>query len=285
MITTPLTWIITLNAITLCGATPVCVDVRDDFNINPDAIESVITKSTKAIVPVHFTGQMCAMDKIGKIAQKYNLLIVEDAAQAFMSRMGDRYMGLDAKLSCFSLSMSKLISTGQGGFVVTKDKDLYLHLRSIRTHGVTDLFQCSFTRFGFNFRYTDLQASLGLAQLKKIQEKIVSLKRIYQHYEDGLKNFVKTKLIPVAIHQGELPIQIEVTCEDRDRLIKFLQEKSVQTKAFYPNLNRAKHVACNEEFKNSNFFESRGIFLPSGPDQSLEDIDRVINLIKIFEKK
>ena len=117
VITTPLTWIITGNAIVECGATPVFVDIKDDFNIDPDEIEKAITKKTKAIIPVHFTGLMCEMDRIAEIAKLHNLFVIEDAAQAITTKYKDKYLGSYGDLATFSFHETKNIISGEGGLL------------------------------------------------------------------------------------------------------------------------------------------------------------------------
>jgi len=167
------TWIAAAHAVMMLGGKVVFVDVLPDIpNINTALIEEKITSRTKAIIPTALNGRAVDMKSINVLATKYKLHIIEDAAQALFSQSEDKFQGTEAELGCFSLSVAKLIPTGQGGFVVTKDKDIYKELKKIRTHGVDDLMQCMFTRFGLNFRFTDLQASLGLNQLQKIEKKI-----------------------------------------------------------------------------------------------------------------
>ena len=123
VITTPLSWIATVNAIVLTGAKPVFVDIKNDLNINPDLIEDAITDKTKAILPVHFTGNMCDMIKINDLAQRNNLIVVEDAAQAFGSKLNDKPSGSFGDIACFSMNPMKVLNAyGEAGAIVTDDK-------------------------------------------------------------------------------------------------------------------------------------------------------------------
>jgi len=278
------TWIAAAHAVMMLGAKVVLVDVCADIpNINTDQIRAKINARTKAIIPTALNGRAVDMKSINSLAAEYGLCVIEDAAQALFSRSDDVFIGTQSPINCFSLSVAKLIPTGQGGFLTTNDKKIYQDLRKIRTHGVDDLFSCNFTRFGFNFRFTDLQASIGLTQLLKLDQKIKSLNRIYYQYEIGLKTCSRVRLIPVAVSKGELPLYIEVLCSHRDELMEFLDSRHIQYKAFYPNLNRAAYFDCGDSFPNANVFETRGLTLPCGPDQSPESIDRVIQAIHEFE--
>jgi perosamine synthetase len=279
------TWIAAAHAVMMLGAKAVFVDVLAHVpNIDTTQIAAKITARTKALIPTALNGRAVDMHAIMELARKHNLYVIEDAAQAFLSRNGDDFIGTQGDLGCVSLSVAKLLPTGQGGFVITKDQRLYQELRKIRTHGVFDLMECQFARFGFNCRYTDLQAAIGLTQLKKAPQKIAALNEIYRCYESGLKPVRAVQLIPVAIERGEVPLYIEVVCEDRAELIAFLQAQHIQAKAFYPNLNRAAYFNCQDNFVNANLFERCGVTLPCGPDQPLANVERVVQAISAYSK-
>ncbi len=278
------TWIAAAHAVAILGAKVIFVDVLPEIpNIDIAQIEDKITACTRAIIPTTLNGRAVNIEAIKTIAKKYKLHVIEDAAQALFSRENGRYMGTQVDMGCFSLGVSKLLPTGQGGFTVTSSKEIYQELIKIRTHGVGSLLDCHFSCFGFNFRYTDLQAAIGLTQLTTISKKIAALNEIYNRYEQRLKNYSKVHLIPVAINQGEVPLYIEVLCENRQKLMNFLREKQIQAKVFYPNLNRAVYLGCQENFINANVFESQGLTLPCGPDQSLQNIERVLQVIGEYE--
>ncbi len=279
------TWIAAANAVIMTGAKVILVDVQSNIPIiDISKIEEKITSRTKAIIPTALGGRAVDMNTLNAIAKKHNLYVIEDAAQAAFSKNDDKFIGTQSDLGCFSLSVAKLIPTGQGGFIVTEQESLYRSLKKMRTHGVGDLMNCSFDGFGFNFRFTDLQASLGLSQLAKVDKKIESLKKIYYKYEAGLIDCKKIKLIPVKADKNEVPLYIEVLCQNRSDLLSFLQQRNIQSKAFYPNLNRAKYLNCDDKYLNADIFESSGLILPSGPDQLQEDIDSVIEAVYCYEQ-
>jgi dTDP-4-amino-4,6-dideoxygalactose transaminase len=183
------------------------------------------------------------------------------------------------------LSIAKLNSTGQGGLVVTKNKETYEKLKRIRTHGVDDVINCNYSQMGFNFRFTDLQAAIGIERLNSIQDYITRVKEIYARYEEGLKDLPFLKLIPVSVEKGAIPIYVEVLCKEREKLISFLAAQDIQTRPFYPDLNTAPYLGASGEFPNARVFGEQGLFLPSGPGQSLKNIDRVIETLELFGKK
>jgi dTDP-4-amino-4,6-dideoxygalactose transaminase len=278
------TWIATAHAALMLGANVVLVDVEPNLPIMDVAeVESKITSRTKAIIPVHMGGRAVDMDGIERIASLYGLYVIEDASQALLSRHSMGYLGTNSVAGCFSLSVAKLISTGQGGFVITKSEDTYQKLKLIRTHGVRDVINVSYDRLGFNFRFTDVQASIGIAQLGRIGQRVSHLKSVYDRYKEGLKQIPVLELIPVNVEAGELPLYVEVLCDDRERLIQFLAARSIQTRPFYPDLNTASYLNCKGVFPRSACFATRGLFLPCGPTQPLENIDRVIDVLREYK--
>jgi perosamine synthetase len=280
------TWIATAHAPMMLGAKVVLVDVKSDLPIiDVSQIRQKITSRTRAIIPVCLNGRAVDMEEVWKISDEYGLKVIEDAAQGLFSKNSGKYMGTQSDAGCFSLSMAKLIPTGQGGFVVTRNKETYEKLILIRTHGVVDTINCRFDRMGFNFRYTDLQASIGIAQLAKAEKRIADIKGIYEKYKEGLAEFPFLQLIPVNVLGGEIPLYVEALCSDRERLISFLSSKGIQTRPFYPDLDTADHLGCFGEFPNSKIFGRQGLVLPCGPDQSIDNIKKVLNELNNFKKK
>ena len=278
------TWIATAHAVSMTGATPILVDVRDHLPLlDEEKVEKSISRRTKAIIPVHLNGRSANIGQINKIAKKYDLKVVEDAAQALSSKNRDGFLGTQSHIGIFSLSMAKIISTGQGGFSATHNKVLAERLRLIRTHGVGNVQEPGqWGKFpGFNFRITDLQSAIGLVQIKQLPARVDKVKRIYAQYVDGLKDCQTIDVIPVSVEEGEVPVYTEVLCDDRDKLIRDLKSRGIETRPFFPNLNRAAYFGQEDsQYPNSENFESRGLTLPSGPGQSFEDIDLVIDCIR-----
>jgi dTDP-4-amino-4,6-dideoxygalactose transaminase len=277
------TWIATAHAPLILGAKVRFVDVEKDRPIiDVTQIEKALSPHTKAIIPVHLNGRSANMDEINRIGQKYGLHVIEDAAQALGTHNHNGLLGTQSDMGCFSLSVAKIISTGQGGFVVTKEKELYKKLISIRTHGVGDIINASWSQLGFNFRFTDILASIGLVQLKKLSARIEKVKSIYLQYAEAMPELPFLKLIPVNVDAGEIPIYIEVLCPNRDRLIQFLAERGIQTRPFYPDLNMATYFKDNGRFPCSEIFGMQGLFLPCGPEQPMENIYSVLDALYEF---
>jgi perosamine synthetase len=277
------TWIATAHAAAMLGAKVVLVDVRPDVPLmDISQVGSKITSRTKAIIPVHLGGRVVDMKEVNKIAEKFGLRVIEDASQALFSRDSEGFVGTQSDAGCFSLSVAKLISSGQGGFIVTKSKKTYDRLKLIRTHGVADVINATYTKLGFNFRYNDIQASISLAQLTRVPKRIEHAKAVYAKYEAGLAELPFLKLIPLAVTRGEVPLYIEVLCDEREKLIDYLSAHGIQTRPFYPDLNLAPYLGNGAEFPNSKVFGEHGLFLPCGPEQPLANIDRVLDVLSHF---
>lgn len=278
------TWIATAHAPLILGAKVRLVDVESTRPLmDVTQIENLITPRTKVILPVHLNGRSVDMREVNRIAQKNDLIVIEDAAQALGSKNDDGFLGTQSDMGCFSLSVAKIISTGQGGFVVTKNESMYKKLVAIRTHGVSDVINAQWTQLGFNFRFTDILASIGIHQIKRLPERIEKVKKIYKLYETAIQDMPLIKLIPVDLKKGEIPIYIEILCPNREKLIKFLADQNIETRPFYPDLNLAPYFENTGRFTKSEVFGIQGLFLPSGPEQSIENIEKVIDVLKRFK--
>jgi len=276
------TWIATAHAVHILGAKVVLVDVEPNRPIiDAKKIEECITSKTKGMIPVHLNGRSADMEKIQDIARRHSLFVIEDAAQALGSRNADGYLGTQSDIGCFSLSVAKTIATGQGGFAVTNDTELAKRMRAIRTHGVENVKEPeNWMMPGFNFRFTDLQASIGIEQLKRLPERVEHLKNIYIRYAEDLVD-TPFKLIPVNLKAGETPVYNEFLVENRSEWIMNLEHRGIETRAFYPDLNKAHYFTQkNDYYPNSEKFGLRAIYLPSGPTQPLKNIDICIKTIQ-----
>jgi len=280
------TWIATAHAPVILGAKVRLVDVEKNRPLlDTEKIEAAISSRTKAIIPVHMDGRSVNMRQVNKIAEKHGLMVIEDAAQALGSRNEDGYLGTQSDMGCFSLSVAKIISTGQGGFVVTENENLYKKLLSVRTHGVSDVIHATWTQVGFNFRFNDILASMGIRQIDRLAGRLERVKEIYRRYKSGLANLPFVTLIPVDVDKGEIPVYVEVICEDREHLIAYLASRNIETRPFYAGLNHATYFRNKGKFPNSKKYGDCGLYLPSGPEQSMKNIDRVISTLKNYKLK
>lgn len=281
------TWIATAHAVMMVGAKVVLADDDgQDSSIFLNEINKKINSRTKAIIPVHLCGRSCDINGIKSIVKKRNIHVIEDAAQAFMSKNQNGFLGTQGLTGCFSLSLAKLISTGQGGFVVTKDKKVFERLKFLRNHGVNDPINVSYKEFGFNFRFNDILASIGIAQLKRLKNNISNIKNIYTRYLEGLGNLsAGIQVLEKRIYNGEIPLYAEILCNRREKLIRYLKTAGIQTRPYYPNLNLAPQLRDKRRFPKSEQYGNNGLFLPCGPAQPLKNVDITIQKIHDFIKQ
>ncbi|OHA17043.1 MAG: hypothetical protein A3C79_02045 [Candidatus Taylorbacteria bacterium RIFCSPHIGHO2_02_FULL_45_28] len=284
------TFIATANAVTLTGATPILVDIDPkDLNINIAAAKTAITKKTKAIVPVHVTGRGADMESILIFAREHNLIIVEDAAEAFFSKHKGKYLGTWGDAGCFSFSAAKTITTGQGGMIVTNNIELYEKLkplkdqgRPIRGTGGDD----AHNTIGFNFKYTDLQAALGLGQFKLVGKRTTRMKRNYVMYRESLKNIPGFKIFDIDLKQGGVPQWVDALVDRRDELDKYLNSFNIDCRRYWKPIHQQKAYPMSDEtFPNSTKYLPKALWLPSAFTLTDEDVNTVIGYIKDFYKK
>ena len=250
-------------------------------------LKKIITKKTKAIITVHMGGRACEMTKLRSIAKKNNMNIIEDAAQAFGSQQNGRYLGTQSDIGCFSFSMAKTITSGQGGFVATNNKKLFKEIELEKNHGVVDTQDISrWIKPGLNYKFTDIQACIVLSELKRFKTYLKSLVNLYKLYSKKLNQSKDFYIIPVNINYGEVPQYIEVIAKKRNKLVNFLKKSKIFTRKFYPNMSSANYLKIEKKYKNFNEIYSRyGLYLPSGTHQNIKDIKKVIQKINEFNKK
>lgn len=285
-----ITFIATANAVEMCGAKPVLVDIDPKtMNIDPDAFAKAITKKTKAVTPVHVSGRAADMNAIIKIAKSNDIYIVEDAAEAFMSQHKGKYLGTFGKVGCFSFSPNKIITTGQGGMVITDDDELYVRLRElkdqgrrVRGTGGDDIHNA----IGYNFKFTDLQAAVGLGQLTYLESRMGRMKKRHSLYTEELEKLDEVSLFNFDIDGGELPLWTDAIVEDRNNLDKHLRTNGIDCRRYwFPVHTQVPYKLPDDNFPNSTKLSPKAIWLPSGFALSDENIKTVCEHIKKFMKK
>lgn len=201
VITTPLTFAASANCVLYCGGTPVFADVDPyTYNISPEEIEKHITDKTRAIIPVHFTGQPCDMDHIHEIARKHNLFVIEDAAHATGAEYNGRKIGSISDMTIFSFHPVKHMTTCEGGMVTTNNEELYKKIRAFRAYCITkdpELLEdkedgpwhYEMQGLGYNYRISDVMCALGISQLKKIDRFVNRRREVAGRYNEEMKNF------------------------------------------------------------------------------------------------
>jgi len=268
-----LTFIAPAHAALWLGASVRLVDVSSHRAVmDPTQVEHAVTRRTKAVVCVHLNGRAVDVDAIRAAS---SAAVVEDCAQALGSRRDSKALGTSGDAGAFSMSISKLITTGEGGFVATSSADLHRRLAKLRNHGVARIADNIFPEIGFNFRLTDLQAAVGRAQLRRVDAKIAALRSVYRCYREMLADLRFIRLLDLDRPAGEVPLWVEAVCADRDRVVAELARHGIESKAFHPALSASPHLQAKGDFPNATRFASEGIILPSGPDQNLGDLERV----------
>ncbi|MCM8786407.1 MAG: DegT/DnrJ/EryC1/StrS family aminotransferase [Candidatus Omnitrophica bacterium] len=313
-----LTFIGTANAVLMAGFKPVFVDVElKTLNINPEKIEEKITEKTKAILVVHLMGKPAKIDKILKIAKRYNLFLIEDAAEAHGAKYRDRYVGTFGDMGCFSTYVAHIITTIEGGIVITDNKDYAEILRSLRAHGRackcevcvlnTSSNYCKkrfkygrdirfvFERVGFSSKMNEIEAAIGLGNLE-IYEEIIEkrrrnffkLKEIFKEFEDYFYTIDEDKDEKLGPHA--FPFILKESCKfKRDQLVNFLNENGIDTRDLFSSIPTQtpgyKFLGYKKgEFPVSEYIGNNGIHIGVHQEITDKDIEYIEEVIKNFLK-
>lgn len=252
VITPPFSFYATTAAIVHAGARPIFADVRDDFNIDPAAIEASITSRTEAIVPVHWAGRPCDMEAICRIAKRHNLAIVEDAAQAFGSRWLETPCGAWGAAGAFSLHPLKTLNVwGDGGVITTRDADLAARLRSLRNHGLVDRDTCQ--EWGFNSRLDTIQAAVALHVLQGFERALGDRARVARALDaalSGINGIARAALPETAVSNNYL---YTLRVQRRDMLVHYLNAHDVEAKVHYPVPLHLQPAAVDLRYRAGDF--------------------------------
>ena len=256
-------------AVSYCGATPVFVDCKEDLTIDENLIESKINANTRAIMPVHIYGRRCNMDAIMEIARQYNLFVVEDMAEAHgIMPVGD--------VACYSFFGNKTITTGEGGMCLTNDKRLHWQIQHLKAMAFDKNHTFLHKKTGYNFRMTNVQAAIGLAQVERIGEILAKRKLIEEWYDkhmpEGIKRSPKRDILWMY--------DIQTDCKNT-RLIDFLAENGVESRLFFKPMT-IQPMYFQQEVDGFNAYEAsnRGLYLPTYTDMTEEEVIHVCNILK-----
>jgi len=279
------TMIASPNSVKMIGAVPVFVDVEPTtLCMDVKLAERAITKRTKAIMLVTANGRYptAGIQAFKDLAQKHGIALIEDAAQSLGSYFPDgKHAGTHGLIGSFSFSSPKIISTGQGGCLVTDSDDLAFKLRRLKDFGRSGGGSDVHDSIGYNFKFTELQACLGIEQMKKLPARIVRKKEIAQRFE---KNLAKIKGIQLFQHDFKhtVPWFIDSLCERREELQAFLKDKKVGTRVMYPPINRQKAYQAAGEFPVSFKVGEQGLWLPSANQLTDQQVDHICHSIGEF---
>ena len=286
VITPPNSFISSTSAIVHIGAKPVFVDVREDQNINPKLIEKVITKKTKAIMPVHLTGRVSEMNEIISIAKKYGIPIVEDAAQSIGSKYYNKKSGSLGDIGCFSAHpLKNLNACGDSGFLTTNNRAFYEKAISLRNHGLTN--RNVVKKFGFLSRMDTLQASILNFRLKNLY-KTINIRRLNAKFYSENLDRKKFFFVDEKKHEFNTYHTFVIQTKNRDKLIKYLNFNKIQTAIHYPIPIHLQPAARFLGYKKNSFpvteKQSKEILtLPINQYLLKKELSRIINKLNNFK--
>jgi len=301
VITSAISFAASANCVLYCGGKPVFADIQQDtWNIDPREIEKKITRKTKAIIPVDFAGQPADLDEINKIARRHKLVVIEDAAHALGAEYKGKRIGGLSDLTILSFHPVKHITTGEGGMVLTNNKDYYQKLLMFRTHGITreeDLltknkghWYYEMQHLGYNYRLTDLQCALGISQLKRLDKFLVRRRTIAKQYNKVFKNIEEITIpyeklgVKSAWHLYIIRLNLDKVKVTRREIFERLRQKKIGVNVhyipvyyhpYYQRLNYQKGICPQAE----KYYEE-AITLPLYPKMTRSDVRYVIKTVE-----
>jgi perosamine synthetase len=282
-----LTFVGTINAVLYTGATPVLADVCEtSWCIDPDSIKRVITTRTKAIIPVHLYGQPCDMDRIIELSREFGLFVIEDCAEAHGAEYKGRKVGSFGDINCFSFFGNKIITMGEGGICLTNNEKLAEKMKILRDHGMSKSIRYWHDTIGYNYRLTNLQAAIGVAQLERIDEILLKRDQIKKWYLDYLQECEELQM------QVDLPAnrsvnwlfscQINTKNVNRESLITRAKNKGVDIRPFFYPLHSMpiyQKFMGAEQLSVSEKLSMAGISLPTVLSLSKEEYRTIARII------
>ena len=280
-----LTFIATANAVSYIGAIPVFVDVEENtLCISPNDVENAITTNTKGIIPVHLYGHPANMIEINRIAEKHDLIVIEDCAGAHGATIKGQKVGSFSLAGVFSFYGNKMITTGEGGMITTNNKSLYDKMKYLRDHAMSKSKRYWHTEIGYNYRMTNIQAALGLAQFERIDEILLKKKEIFNWYFELLKDCPDIHLNFEKLGTQNVYWMICIEIDDfsehkRDELLINLNKKGIDSRPyFYPISDMPMYQSSNTPITHK--VAGKGFNLPSFYDITKEDILYICNSLK-----
>jgi perosamine synthetase len=289
------TFIATANAPQFVRARPVFADIEEKtFGLDPDDVMEKITKNTRVILPVHYGGCPCNIPALREIADDHHLVLIEDAAEALGAKIGDRRVGTFGDSGMFSFCQNKIITTGEGGAMVTDSRDLYEKMKLLRSHGrleTCDYFSTSavmdYVSIGYNLRMSNITAALGIAQLKKIETIIKMRRELAARYVQKLNRAVPEIIVPdVPLSYFHVYQLFSVIAPDRDNLIKHLDNEGIMSKVYFSPVHLTTYYQKVLHYRDTlpvtEKIAGSVLSLPFYPGMPDDDIDSVIGAISEF---
>ena len=287
-----LTFVASPNSIYANNAKPVLTDIeRNTLNLDPNLVEKKISKKTKAIMTVNFNGRTSNIKTLKEIAMKNNLRLIEDAAHSLGSYFSGKHQGTMSDIGVFSFSTPKIITTGQGGMIVTNNKNLFKKCMALkdfgREIGAKKKMMTAFNHqtIGYNFKFTEFQAAIGISQMRKLKKRMKIKKNMFKVYHELLKDineieFIQTDLSNITPWMMDILIK---TKGKKLKLINFLNKNNIESRIFYPPIHRLSiYKKSDKKFPVTTNISDRGLWLPSSVTLKEGDVIKISNLIKKF---
>ncbi len=306
VITTPFTFISTANVIHHLGAVPVLADIDPEtWNIDPECIAAAVTSKTRAVIPVHYSGQPCDMKNIKTLARKHKLRVIEDAAHALGAEYYGKKIGGLGNLTCFSFFPTKNITTGEGGVVTLNDERKAKRLRRLRLHGMSKdgwkryaqegSWYYEVHEAGYKYNLSDINAALGIVQMDKLESFNRRRTRLAERYAQklarisGIKTLTLRPKIKSSWHIFPVTVEAETFGIDRNRLVKELWERNIGTSVHFIPLHLQPFYQKTYGYKKGDFPVAEKVFsgvvsLPLFPKMTLKDVDDVISAIQDIQE-
>lgn len=277
------TMIATINAVKMVGANPIIADVdRRTGTLTLPLIEQCRTPKTKCVLFVSLNNRQLDLPNIKTYCESTGLILIEDAAQSLGARINGKHFGTFGRVGCFSLSTPKIISTGQGGFVITDDSELASKMSMIKNFGRKCGGVDVFGVFGLNLKFTDIQAVIGIEQMKKLPGRITFMHDLYLQYYNELKD-TDVYMIPPPT-DDYLPWFIDIYTPKRDELAAFLKTHNIQTRPTYPELHKTPMYPSDKEYPTASYISQNGLFLPSHTLVTEKEVKYICKLIRLFNE-
>jgi len=291
-------FISTANAPLFVGAKPIFADIEEQtFGLDPEDVKEKINNRTKAIIPVHYGGSPCLIRELKEIAEDYNLILIEDCAEAFGAKIKNMQVGTFGDSSMFSFCANKVISTGEGGAITTDSKKTYEKLKLLRSHGrdensnyFSSTKQMDYVSLGFNYRLSNITASLGISQINKVDE-IIEMRRKRAAYMTSKMHEIKEVITPISLDAYFNVYQlysIRVNAKLRDKLSKYLAEAGIMTKVYFSPIHKTRFYLKNSEttpkLPITDKISDEILSLPIYPDIKNTEITYICNKINSFFK-
>ncbi len=277
------TMVATPNAAELIGAKAVFVDIdRRNLCMDFEQMVKAVTEKTKAVILVSINGRYPEnIEQFVTYCKEKGLYLIEDAAQSLGSFCKGRHLGTFGDIGSFSFSSPKIITTGQGGALITDNEDLYKNIKRIRDFGRDQGGSDHYIVKGWNFKFTDVQAVIGIEQMKKLPQRVIRKKELGKLYEQYLSDIPQVEMIPTD-YENTPPWFFDILCEDRESLITFLKDNNIGSRPFYPPLHAEPAYGYSGSYPVTEEISQKGLWLPSSVALTDDQVKYICDKIREY---